>query len=110
LPFVCAVCLQPVTGSQASVAYTSRFRSSRAVPAWHVPAALQTSRPSQIVALSHVRPGTGVFTQPVAGLQLSSVHTLPSLQLSGVPAWHAPAWHVSAPLHALPSEHAVPFV
>src|SRR2546426_941564 len=40
---------------------------------------------------------------------MSVVHALPSSQLSAVPAEHAPAWHVSAPLHTLPSLHEVPF-
>src|SRR5438105_665050 len=43
--------------------------------------------------------------QPVAGTQLSSVHTLPSLQLSVVPPVHVPPEHVSAVVHALPSSH-----
>jgi hypothetical protein len=33
-----------------------------------------------------------------------------SLQLGGVPAVQVPDWQVSAPLQALPSGHAVPFV
>jgi hypothetical protein len=45
------------------------------------------------------------FKQPVAMLQESSVHTLPSLQLSGIPALHEPPPHTSAPLHAFPSPH-----
>jgi hypothetical protein len=45
------------------------------------------------------------FTQPVTILQESSVHTLPSLQLSGIPALHEPPPHTSAPLHAFPSLH-----
>jgi len=36
---------------------------------------------------------------PVTGSQVSVVQRLLSLQLSGVPALQAPAWHVSAPLH-----------
>ena len=52
---------------------------------------------------------TGVVVQPVAGLQPSVVHTLPSLQTIAVPAVQTPAWQVSAPLHRLPSGHAVPF-
>jgi hypothetical protein len=47
-------------------------------------------------------------TQPVAGLQVSSVHGLPSLQTSGVPAVQVPFWQVSTPLHALPSLQLVP--
>jgi hypothetical protein len=34
---------------------------------------------------------TGAVWQPVAGLQLSVVQTLPSLHVSGVPAVHVPA-------------------
>jgi hypothetical protein len=37
------------------------------------------------------------------------VQTLPSLQFGGVPALQSPARQVSAPLHALPSLHEVPF-
>src|SRR5437899_3146448 len=40
---------------------------------------------------------------------MSLVQGLPSLQLSAVPAAHVPAWHVSAPLHTLPSLHEIPF-
>jgi hypothetical protein len=52
---------------------------------------------------------TAVAVHPVEGLQLSVVHTFPSLQTSAVPAAHTPAWQVSAPLQTFPSEHAVPF-
>src|SRR5882672_8906279 len=40
--------------------------------------------------------------------QVSVVHGLASLQLSGVPAVHTPVWQVSAPLHTVPSAHEVP--
>src|SRR5207245_2677313 len=43
------------------------------------------------------------FTQPVAGLQESVVHTLPSLQLGGGPPTQTPPAHVSAVVQALPS-------
>ena len=46
------------------------------------------------------------WTQPLAGLQLSSVHTLPSLQLGAGPPTHFPAEHLSAVVQALPSSHA----
>jgi hypothetical protein len=51
---------------------------------------------------------TFVCTHPVAGLQVSVVQTFVSAQLGGVPAWHAPARHVSAPLQALPSPQDAP--
>jgi hypothetical protein len=61
------------------------------------------------VASAHDVPlATAVLTQPDAVLQLSVVHTLASLQLSAAPGVHRPAWHVSAPLQALPSVHDVP--
>jgi hypothetical protein len=53
---------------------------------------------------------TGVFSQPVAGLQLSAVQTLLSSQFRAVPAVHVPPWQVSAPLQRFPSLQAVPFV
>src|SRR5205807_8342832 len=48
----------------------------------------------------------GVFTQPVAGLQVSSVQTLPSLQLRAGPPTQTPPAQVSAVVQALPSLHA----
>lgn len=47
-----------------------------------------------------------VFTQPVAGLQVSSVQTLKSLQLSVVPPWQVPLTQMSAVVQAFPSLHA----
>jgi hypothetical protein len=46
------------------------------------------------------------WTQPVAGLHESSVHTLLSLQLMLAPAVQAPPAHTSPDVHALPSLHA----
>jgi hypothetical protein len=64
---------------------------------------LQTLESAQEVPLT-----TGVFWQPLDGLQLSVVHTLPSVQLSGVPVVQAPFWQVSAPLQAVASAQEVP--
>lgn len=52
---------------------------------------------------------TAAWVQPVAGLQPSVVQTLLSLQSGPGPALQVPDWHVSEPLHALPSEQLVPF-
>jgi hypothetical protein len=41
-------------------------------------------------------------------MQVSTVHGLPSLQATGVPAVHTPARHESPAVHALPVVHAVP--
>src|SRR5262249_29194446 len=49
------------------------------------------------------------WTHPLAGLQLSSVQTLLSLQLSAGPGVQTPPWHVSPFVHALLSVHDVPF-
>jgi hypothetical protein len=65
---------------------------------------LQTLPSLQAVPLS-----TALLEQPLTGSQLSAVQTLLSLQLSAVPAAQVPAWHVSFPLHTLPSGQAVPF-
>jgi len=48
-----------------------------------------------------------VKTHPVAGLQVSVVHTLLSLQMMPVPA-HTPAVHTSPLVQALPSLQTVP--
>src|SRR5262245_60852140 len=47
----------------------------------------------------------GAFTHPDAGLQLSSVQTLPSLQFGGGPPLHVPPPQVSPVVQALPSSH-----
>src|SRR5438445_66816 len=51
----------------------------------------------------------GVFTQPIAGSQESSVQALPSLQLSAGPPTHTPAVHTSAVVQALPSLQSAMF-
>jgi hypothetical protein len=52
-----------------------------------------------------------VKTHPLAGLQLSSVHTLPSLQTRGGPPLHVPPPQVSLVVQALLSlQEAVLFV
>ena len=54
-------------------------------------------------------PVCGVKMQPLAGLQLSMVHSLPSLQMRGTPDWQFPAAsQVSPTVHWLPSLHGVP--
>ncbi len=69
----------------------------------------QVSFPLQTLPSAHDEPlGTGVVVHPKTGLQPSVVHGLPSLQASGVPAAHTPAWQVSSPLQMLPSAHGEP--
>ena len=64
----------------------------------------------RLPSLHAVPLATGVFWQPVAGVQLSVVQALPSLQLRAEPAVQVPPWQVSLPLHRLASLHAVPLV
>jgi hypothetical protein len=102
------VCVQPVVALQASVVQALPSSQLSAVPAAQVPF-WQSSAPSQMVLLGHGVPlETFVCVQPEAVLQVSLVQGLPSSQLGAVPGWQTPAWQVSAPLQALPSEHEVP--
>jgi hypothetical protein len=108
VPFSTAVVAHPVAGLQLSVVQTFPSLQTSGVPAAQVPL-WQVSAPLQTLPSAHAVPfATGVVVQPVAGLQPSVVHTLPSLQTSGVPAVQVPAWQLSAPLQVLPSGHAVP--
>jgi hypothetical protein len=81
---------QPNIGLQASVVQTFASLQLRAVPAVHVP-------PWQLSAPLHTLPSrqgvpfsTGVFVQPLVGLQASVVQTFASLQLRAVPAAQVP--------------------
>jgi hypothetical protein len=108
--FATAVFWQPRTALQLSVVHTFPSLQLRAVPAVHVPP-WQVSAPLHTVESAHGVPfATGVVSQPVTGSQESVVQTLPSLQVSGVPAVQVPPWQVSAPLQTVPSAHDVPFV
>src|SRR5262245_53383988 len=86
-----------------------------ALQVWPAPQVeVPTHAPLLQTSLVHAMPSSQgpvlfVKTQPVDGLQVSVVHTLPSLQTSAVPGVHAPFWQVSAPLQTLPSLQDVPF-
>src|SRR5207249_4306122 len=73
-------------------------------PVWHVSVPLHA-----FPSLHEVPFETAACLQPATGSQVSVVQGLLSLQVSDVPAVQAPAWHVSTPLHTLPSLHEVPF-
>ena len=103
------VCWQPLTALHVSVVHALLSLQLSAVPAAQVPL-WHASDPLHTFASRHGVPlATGLVVHPKAGLQLSVVHTLPSLQTIGVPAVQVPAWHDSAPLHTLLSRHGVPF-
>jgi hypothetical protein len=100
--------VQPVVALQPSVVHTLESLQLGGVPAVQVPP-WQVSPPLQTVPSAQDEPfASAVFTHPVAGLQLSAVQALESLQLSAVPAAQVPLWQVSAPLQRLESEHDVP--
>jgi len=51
----------------------------------------------------------GLEQVPVAGLQVPAVwHWSIAVHVTGLAPRHAPAWHASVCVHALPSSHAVP--
>jgi hypothetical protein len=100
---------QPEAGLQLSSVHAFESSQGTADPPPHDPP-LHVSPVVQALPSSH---GLlfGVYTQPEAGLQLSSVHPLPSLQTTDDPPLHDPPLHASPVVHALPSSHeAVLFV
>ena len=95
------VCVQPLAGLQLSP--VQKLPSSQLgggpptqAPPAHVSLVVQAS-PSLHAALLFVN------TQPVAGAQVSFVHTLLSLQTSAGPPAHVPPEHVSLVVQASPS-------
>jgi len=64
----------------------------------------------QVPPVHGVPSGFGVtLPQPVAGVQVAAVlHSSPAAQVTALPAVHAPDWHVSPLVQALPSLHVVP--
>ena len=94
---------QPSPGSHVSVVHTLPSLHTGAAPPTHAP----LEQASFVVqALPSLQAATlSTFSQPVAGLQKSSVQTLPSLQLGGGPPTHEPKAQVSLVVHALPSLH-----
>ena len=90
VPFATEVFWQPRTGSQLSVVQGLLSLQLSGVPAVHVPF-WQVSVPLQTVASGQAVPfATATLRQPSTGSQLSVVHGLLSLQLSGVPAVQVP--------------------
>jgi hypothetical protein len=107
-PFGAGAVVQPVAGAQPSVVQGFESLQTSGVPAVQVPA-WQVSGPLHWLPSVQDTPfATGVAVQPVAGLHVSVVHTFESLQTTGVPAVHTPAWHDSVPLQRFPSGHGVP--
>src|SRR3989442_5426961 len=104
-----ALWTHPVPDLQESA--VQRFPSSqlRAVPAeqtpnWQVSVPLHT-----FPSLHEVPLGTGAYTHPLVGLQLSAVQGLPSSHLKGLPL-PIPPEQVSPVVQALPSLQALPLI
>jgi hypothetical protein len=83
------------------------FASSQfgAGPPWHVP-------PPHASPVVHALPSSHAealfaWTHPVAGLQLSSVHTSASSQLRGDPLTQTVPMHESNEVQGLPSSHTL---
>jgi hypothetical protein len=99
---------QPVKALQLSVVQALLSLQLSGAPAVQVPA-WQVSAPLHTVLSAHDVPlATGVLTHPEAGLQVSVVQTLESLQSGGAPFVQEPLWQVSAPSQASPSVQEVP--
>lgn len=98
---VLSTCTQPLAGLHESSVQTLPSSQFKAAPGTQLP-------PEHVSFVVHALPslhGLLLFTcsQPLAGLQESFVHTLPSSQLSAGPGTQLPPEHVSFVVHALPS-------
>src|SRR6266481_4417480 len=98
-------CVHPVAGLQPSSVQTLPSLQSSAGPPWQLPP-LQVS--AVVQALLSLQ-GSVLLTcvHPVAGLQPSSVQTLPSLQFGGGPPTQLPPLQVSLVVQALSSSHGL---
>src|SRR3989449_1055632 len=108
-PFVRALWTHPVPDLKESA--VQRFTSSqlRAVPVVQTPN-WQLSLPLHTFPSLHDVPlGTGAYTHPLGGLQLSAVQGLPSSHLRGLPL-QTPPEQVSPVVQALPSLQALPLI
>ena len=96
---------QPVAGLHVSSVQGLPSLQTVPVPGWQLPPPqvspdVQGLPSSQAAVLL-------VNTQPVAGLQVSVVHTFVSAQTTGVPGWQLPPPQVSPVVHTLPSSQAL---
>ena len=98
---------QPVTAVQESSVHGLPSSQFGGGPPTHLPPA-HVSPVVQAFPSSH-RAAFGLFTQPVVGLQTSSVQAFPSSQLGASPPTHRPPVQVSAVVHAFPSSQGAVF-
>ena len=102
---VLAVNTQPVAELHASLVQALLSLQIVVAPGTQLPPA--QASPTVQTLPSEQLPVVLVKTQPVAELQVSAVHGLPSLHVTAAPPAHAPAAHASPLVHALPSEHVL---
>ena len=95
---------QPLAGLQLSLVQALPSLHTTLAPAAHLPSA-HLSPLVQALPSSQARVLLAVV-QPLAGLQLSLVHRLPSSQVCAAPGTQTPALHASFWVHTLPSLHA----
>ncbi len=101
------VVTQPSSESQASLVHGLPSSHSIAAPATHLPS--QHSSPLvQALPSSQPRPLSGVERHPIAGSQLSTVHSFPSSQVGAGPPTHSPFQHLSFNVHLSPSSQSRP--
>ena len=98
---------QPVAAVQESSVHGLPSSQFGGGPPTHLPPA-HVSPVVQAFPSSH-RAAFGLFTQPVVGLQTSSVQAFPSSQLGASPPTHRPPVQVSAVVHAFPSSQGAVF-
>jgi glyoxylate utilization-related uncharacterized protein len=94
---------QPIAGTQESVVHWLPSLHTGGGPPTHDPAEHVSFVVQALLSLQAATLFT--FSQPVAGLQESSVQTLVSTQLSGGPPTQAPPEQISPVVQALPSLH-----
>ena len=105
--FVLFVKTHPVAGVHVSSVHTLlSLQTSVPVPGWQLP-------PEHVSPVVQALPSLHGFvlfvkTQPLAGLQVSVVQTLLSLQTTAVPGWQMPPAQASPAVQALLSLHDVP--
>jgi hypothetical protein len=110
VPWATGAWSTPAAGLHESVVHGLPSSTTGGVPPKQTALALHASVPLHALLSEQLVPAaTGRCATPVAGLQASAVHGLPSSTAGATPATQlAEALHVSAPLHALPSEQLVP--
>jgi hypothetical protein len=99
----------PVTGSQLSAVHGLWSSQTIAPIAVHCPLMSHMPMVAQAFCGVHMAPISAACWQPIVASQLSLVHALLSLQLSGAPGWQMPEpLQVSWPLQTVLSSHEVP--